>query len=222
MLITMEHEPKLKNKPMSKLNPKSRQFWIGLVGVLVMLIAAVLLYSSAIAPDTSSLEVGECLSLEGNDDCILFPTFTGESLAGAETTFPDVFSTEYVMTLIVFTRKHQEDALSWLPVMQELVDSHDGLSFYDIPLAPDLSAIERGLIMLGTKGMIDSAYHANVIMVYTENREVFLEVMGIPDFEIPQLVITNMAGEVIWRIDALYSEEQVIALREQVALLFGD
>jgi len=206
----------------SKLNPKSRQFWIGIVVVLVVLVAAVLLYAASIAIDTSSVEVAECISLEGNEECILFPTFSGESLTDVETTFPDVFSTEYVMTLVVFTREHQEESLSWLPIMQELVDSHPGLSFYDIPLTPDISAIARGMSKLGTKGMIDSAYHANVIMVYTENREVFLEVMGIPDFEIPQLVITNMAGEVIWRIDALYSEEQVIALREQVALLFGD
>ena len=204
------------------LNLKSRRFWIGLVSVLVVLVAAVLLYSIAIAPDTSSVEAGDCLSLEGNAACILFPTFTGESLTDVETTFPDVFSTEYVMTLVVFSREQQEDARPWLPVMQELVDSHTGLSFYDIPLTPDISTIARGMSKLGTKGMIDGAYHANVVMVYTENRDIFLEVMGIPNFEIPQLIITNTAGEVVWRIDALFSEEQSAALLEQVALLFGD
>jgi hypothetical protein len=205
-----------------KANSNSRRFWVGATTILLTTVLAVFLLSEFIATDTSSVEIGACLSQKGDEACILFPTFSGQNLDGDEITFPDIFSTDYSLVITLFTRAQYEEIKPWLPVARDLADNHDQITYYGIALTPDIAPVARVASALGTKALLDNEFHPHVVMVFLENRDLFLEAVDIPNFDVSQFFIVNASGEVVWRITGNFTESKSTLLQEQVALLIGD
>jgi len=205
-----------------KVNFRSRRFWVGFVAVLVLIAVVVFIIATLTAPESSTAEVAECISREGDQECIRLPTFTGQNLSGEEVTVPDVFTSEFVLALIVFDRDQQSRAEPWLPVVQELEDSYANLSFYDLAMVTDIAPAARLMALGGMRLLTDESLHDNFVMPFMENREVLLDALDIADFETMHIVIMNTAGEVLWHIEGEFTEEKGAALREQVAQLIGE
>lgn len=205
-----------------KINVRSRRFWIGFVGALVLIAVVVFVIATVAAPESSTAEVAECMSIEGSEDCVQLPTFTGQNLSGDEVTLPEAFTSEYVLALIVFNRDQQSRAEPWLPIVQEMDAQYANLSFYDLALVTDIAPAARLMALGGMRVLIDEALHPNFVMPFLENREIFLDALDITDFETMHVVIMNTSGEVFWRIEGEYAEEKGDALREQLAQLIGE
>ena len=152
-----------------------------------------------------------------------FPIFSGESLVGEEITFPEVFSTEYVLVLVVFDRGQQERANPSLPEVAELLVTYPTLSFYDIPIFPaSVPPPARLIAQAGLRAMMDEQWHETYVMVFLENRETFTTAMDIPNLDNPQLFVVTIDGKVVWRVEGDLDEVKIAALREQLAQLFGE
>ena len=220
---------------------KSRKLWGGLVAVLIVIIVIVYVYGTVSAPETSTLvvptddviestpeataeatvEAPACLESASGGGCIRLPIFSGENLSGDVLTFPDAFETEYIITVILFDREQQERAADWLPVIEELAEARENLSFYDIPVFPEIPPIARTAARLGLRVQLDEHLHDLLVMVFLEDLNAFLEAMEIPDVENIQVYIMTDEGVALWHVEGDYTEEKAEALREQVALLVG-
>ncbi len=201
---------------------------------LALLVVAALAISSSIAPETSTIVTApenasesntsdvDCLLRENGAGCLHFPICSGENLLGEEITFPTVFSTDYVLAVMLFSREQQNRAIEWLPLAEELGETYPNLSIYGIPIFPDVADYARVLARGGFLLMLDGDLHDKLVMIFLENREDFLEVLEIPDLDDIQVLLMNTSGDVLWRISGDFTEERGEALREQVSRLSSD
>jgi hypothetical protein len=214
-----------------KFNIKSKKFLGFLAAIISILIVVVFVISPMLAPKTSTVvvapddvlesEAAAESTAEDEEDCLRFPTFSGQSLSGEEVTFPDVFSTEYVLIVSVFSREQQMDIVPWLATLEELTQTHPNFSFYDIPMIANVPAPIRLASLAIMRALVDEELQDDVVVVFVETQEVFLEALEIPNVDNIRVFIVNTKGEVLWCTDGDVTEETIAALEEQMALLTG-
>lgn len=201
-----------------KINLKSWNLWGAILGALLLLIIAFVVISTYLAPETTTM-VDSCLLYEDTENCLLFPTFSGENLLGDAVTFPDTFTAEYTLAVVLFEREHLPKIDDWIETIIELEDIYPDLAFYSVPIFPDVAPFARVAAKGGMLIVLDGSLHDNVVMIFLENRDEMLPVLDLPDFEEIQVYILNIDGEIIWRIEGDFTEEKAEELRQQVALL---
>ncbi len=204
-----------------KINLKSWKLWGGILVIPLLLIIAFIMISPYIAPETSTM-VDSCPIYEDTKNCLLFPTFSGENLLGYAVVFPDAFTAEYTLAVVMFGREHLPKIDDWIEIVIEFEDIYPDLAFYGVPIFPDVAPFARVAAKGGMVVGLDSSLHDNVIMIFLENRDEILPVLDLPDFENMQVYIINIDGEILWRIEGDFTEEKAEELRQQVALLLGD
>lgn len=208
---------------MSKVTLKSWRFWAGFVVVVVAALALIWFILGQFAQDTTTLEVAKCIAHEDDESCIQFPTFFGQTLAGEDITFPDIFAAHaHTLIVVVYSREQQErEADRWFPVIAEVETQYPDVQFYGVALISDIAAPARVMASGGMRLQTDNVWHDNVVMVFLEGREMFLEAMEVPDFDSPEFFIVNNVGEVLWRMSAIYTQEGEATLREGLAQIIG-
>jgi hypothetical protein len=203
-----------------KINLKSRKFWGSILVVLMLFIVAVIVISPYLAPETSTM-VDTCLLHEGTDNCLLFPTFSGEDLLGNVVAFPEAFSAEYTLAVILFSRDQLYEVGPWLETVVARGEDYPDLGYYSTPIFTDIPSYARLMAKAAMLADLDENLHNKVIMVFLDNRDELLDVLEITDFESIHVAIINIDGEIIWRIEGDFTEEKAEQLRQQMALLFG-
>jgi hypothetical protein len=200
---------------------KSRKFRIaGVVVVLLVVIAVAAIIVLRDVPETSTVVEQSCLRVEESETCLRFPIISGANLPGDELTFPDDFTSEYVLAIVPFSREQETRAETWLPLAQQLMETYPDLSYYNIPIFTDLPAAVRFVARTGLSAIIaDDHIEAITVTVFLEDRDAFLEALEIPDVEIIQVFLMNTAGEILWRTSGEFSPEKGDELAAQMAVL---
>ena len=143
-----------------KINLKSRKLWGGILTVLVLIVIAFVVISSYFAPETTTM-VDTCLLYEDTEDCLLFPTISGENLLGDVISFPETFSTDYILVVALFGPEHLIKIDPWLEVVVEMGDTYPNLSYYGLPIFTDVSDFARmgakSAMLIGLDGSLHDA-----------------------------------------------------------------
>jgi type II secretory pathway pseudopilin PulG len=188
-----------------------------LVLTLAVILAAVVVVVLSRAPETSTALTSEQACVTAGEDCLQFPVVTGENLPGESFTLPADFQGTQTLVILPFDEDQQIKAETWLPLARELSAATPTLTYYNVPVFPDLSAPVRVLIRGGLNVAItDESLRALTITLFLENRDQFLSALEIPNTDNIQALLLNDAGEIVWRGVGEYDADQGAALRAAV------
>jgi hypothetical protein len=183
--------------------------------VVILASAAFILLSRA--PATSTALTSEQACVTADQDCLQFPVVTGENLPGESFTLPADFQGTQTFVIVPFNEEQQVKAETWLPLVRELAEANPTLSYYNVPVFPDLNAPVRVLIRGGLNLVItDESLREVTITLFLENRDQFLADLNIPNTDSIQTFLLNDAGEVLWRGTGEYDPDQGESLRAAV------
>jgi hypothetical protein len=188
--------------------------------LLVLVGALVLVIISRSAPTASTVQVSEnaCVSTADNAACIRFPTVTGANLLGTEFTLPDDFAGQYALVIMPFDEDQQIKAQTWLPLAQEL--NSPTLAYYNIPTLKEVAAPIRAFITAGMGALISDEHLREVtIMLFLQDKQLFLDALAIPDTENIQVFLLNTDGEVLWRASGDFNPDKGAALKQTLERL---
>ncbi len=186
-----------------------RQIALIVVGLIVLLAVVLVCVSEIYAPEASTVASVDSPCT----DCLSFPVISGENLPGQVFTLPADFSGDPVLVIVPFDETQQRQASSWLPSAQELAAAHEGFAYYDVPVFPDTAASFKMVIRAGLNVVIsDAALQAVTITVFLEDRDQFLAALDLSDATALQAFLLR-DGNVIWRGEGAYSDEQGASLR---------
>lgn len=169
----------------------------------------------ALAPslDNESGAIG-CLHGAEGDSCLRFPTISGLNLMGDEMTLPADFSGDWHLVIVPFSDEQQVNAQTWLPLAETLAAQTPALSYYNVPIFPDITPPIRLVIRAGmTLAISDPSLQALSITVFLDDRETFLSALEIADVEAMQVFLLDASGVVYWRGVGEYDESQANALK---------
>lgn len=187
------------------------------VTVIVAGIAIVALIGTAPTLSKVALSQERCREVSEAETCLQFPIVSGLNLDNTEYTLPDDFEGELVFVVIPFSDEQQITAESWLNPVRELAEQYPTLSFYNVPVFPDIEPAFRLVIRAGLVVAIsEPELRTATITVFLEDRDQFLEALNFPDVEAIQSLVLNANGEVLWQADGAYTEEAGTSLRELV------
>jgi hypothetical protein len=189
-----------------------RRFILAAILVIgVAAFAAFAVLNVANAPAASGVEVADCLQADGGA-CIRFPLVTGTNLLGETLNLPEDFA-PLTLVLMSFDEAQTARTAAWLPLAQELAEQHPTFAYYNVPTLKSVNALVRVAITGGMVLAVPQEVHAVTVMLFLEEKQLFLDALGIPDIDQPQAFLLNDAGEVIWRMRGDYSDEAAASLR---------
>jgi hypothetical protein len=183
--------------------------FIGIVG-LVMLVILNIDYGTP----TSSVEVSDCIRADGGA-CLRFPSVTGTNLLDETLQLPDDFD-GLTLVLMSFDEAQTSQTVSWLPLAQALAAEYPNFSYYNLPTLNAVAPLMRAFISRGMTLVVPADFHAITVMLFLEDKQLFLDALLIPDIDAPQSFLLNDAGDVIWRMRGDYSAESGASLRAAV------
>lgn len=186
--------------------------------MLIVIMGVSLAMLLRFAPATTPVTLVDCVRLA--DACLQLPTVTGTTLAGEAITFPDAFSAAFNLVVMPFDRDQQVQALTFVPLFQELTSKYANVAYYSIAALPDLSAPIRLLVSGGMQSAVtDPALRAATALLYLEDQPAFMTALAVPDDSTIQIFIFNQTGEVLFQALGDDSDAVALALHEKVAQL---
>ncbi|MCB9452186.1 MAG: hypothetical protein H6672_12155 [Anaerolineaceae bacterium] len=198
----------------------TKRFWLGLLLVVVLGGVVLIVAAGLFAPEVSTVMEQACLTGAEGDDCIRFPMVSGLSLSGVEVTLPDDFDGDYTLVVVPFDDDQQLLAETWLRPVQALAAQYPGLTYYDAAVMPDLAPAVRVVVRVGLNALITDPHLRDVtVTLFLRDRDLFLDALDIPDFDLIQVFLLNRSREVIWRGSGEYTVKQgdsLIALLDQL------
>lgn len=201
---------------------KNRKF-VGFIAILSLILLSISLIlvlnqinvSDVADADTITVEEeAQCLTDEG-DVCLALPSITGLSINSLEVAFPDDFQVAYHLVVMPFDREQQEQAITWLPLFQELVAESEQVELWSIAALPELNAGIRLLVLGGLSAVIsDADIRPQVTAIFLADQQAFLDELNIETPETIRVFIMDDAGVIYYTDQGIYTEESGIAFRE--------
>lgn len=182
--------------------------------IVVIAIIGYIIVSNLNAPTASSVSVAECIQSDGGA-CIRFPSVTGTNLVGDTLSLPDDFP-DLALVLMPFDEAQTTRMAAWLPLAQEFTTQHPAFGYYNVPTLREVEPLVRLAITGGMVLAVPQDVHDVTVMLFLEDKELFLDALNVPDIEQPQAFLLNAAGEVIWQVRGDYSDEAAASLRAAV------
>lgn len=193
---------------------RRRTLLFALLAIGVVALVAFVVINSLNAPAASGVEVAACIQADGGT-CIRFPSVTGTNLVGETLNLPDDFAA-LTLVLMPFDEAQTTRMAAWLPLAQELAAQHPTFAYYNVPTLKEVEPLVRLAITGGMVLAVPRDVHPVTVMLFLEDKELFLEALNVPDIDEPQAFLLNDSGEVIWRVRGDYSDEAAASLRAAV------
>jgi len=146
------------------------------------------------------------------------PAVTGSNLLRQNIKLPDDLGGNLNLLFIPFYQWQQMEVNSWLPLMSQLEQSHPDFRYYELPTIQHRNVIWQTFINEGMRaGIPDPATRQRTITLYID-KKAFMSAAGLTDEDHIHLLLTDQAGNILWRSCAEYSTEKaselVIAVNE--------
>ncbi|MEI8148899.1 MAG: hypothetical protein WCG62_07455 [Actinomycetes bacterium] len=150
------------------------------------------------------------------DTRIFFPRIEARNLEGTTVQLPKAFSGEPSVVIIAFTRVHQVLVDSWTPWLDEFVEQHPSVAFYEIPTISGSWKFMRRMIDGGMAAAIRTPKVLKRTMtVYGDIRRLTVPLKIVDRSTISVLAVTR-EGEVIWSHTGPFDPVAASALSEIV------
>ena len=118
--------------------------------------------------------------------------------------------------LIAYQRWQQLEVDTWIPALDGLERSYDGVSYFELPVVGEMSrAGQRGLDFFMRRGIPDREVRSRTLTFYVDTAG-FREPLGIPDEEHIAVVLVDIDGLVLWRGSGPHSEATERSLRAAI------
>ena len=132
------------------------------------------------------------------DTRIFFPPIEARNLEGTTVLLPEAFSGAPSVVIIAFTRSHQALVDSWTPWLDEFVEKHPTVAFYEIPTISGSWKLMRRMIDGGMAAAIRTPKVLKRTMtVYGDIRRLTVPLKIFDRSTISVLAVTR-EGEVLW------------------------
>ena len=132
------------------------------------------------------------------DTRIFFPRIEARNLEGTTVLLPEAFSGSPSVIIIAFTRSHQALVDSWTPWLDEFVEKHPAVAFYEIPTISGSWKFMRRMIDGGMATAIRTPKVLKRTMtVYGDIRRITVP-LGIFDRSTITVLLVTREGEVLW------------------------
>lgn len=174
------------------------------------------------APETSNLEDNPetdtpkviCLT-DDTGGCLRLPVVSGVDVDNDAITFPEAFDSAYMLIVMPFDREQQVNAITWLPIFQELSAEYDNINFYNIAALPELNLAIRALVMGGmSAGIREDGVRDRTTVLFLQEQDRFLEALTIENTEQIAVFIMGQDGIVFYRDSGAFTTEAGDALRD--------
>lgn len=141
-----------------------------------------------------------------------FPTVTGSNLLRQKVTLPDDLQGELNILFIAFHQWHQILVDAWVPLANRLEQSFPGVQFYETPVIQKMNFFSQTFINEGMRvGIPNHSTRKKTITLYL-NKIAFRRALNIPHEESIWVLVLDRQGNVLWRTEGAYSQEQGDAL----------
>ena len=142
------------------------------------------------------------------------PTVKGSNLKRQKMVFPKDFAGDINLVFIAFLRLHQDLIDEWIPFVEDLVNEHPEIQYYEFPTLPRGGPIYRTFLNEGMRAGIPSdATRARTITLYLDKRA-FRKALGIENETDMWLYLFDDSGKVLWRTAGRFTPEKGSALRD--------
>jgi len=132
------------------------------------------------------------------DTHIFFPRIEARNLEGVNVILPEAFTGAPNVVIIAFTRSHQVLVDSWTPWLDEFVEQHPSVAFYEIPTINGSWKFMRRMIDGGMAAAIRTPKVLKRTMtVYGDVRRLTVP-LGIFDRSTITVLVVTREGEVLW------------------------
>lgn len=147
-----------------------------------------------------------------------FPTVRGSNLLRQNVQIPADLGGQLNLLFVPFQQWQQMEVNSWGALMEQLEQDHPGFRYYELPTIQRRNALWQGFINEGMRsGIPNPATRARTITLYLD-KKAFRRALSMPDEEHTYLLLTDRAGNILWRSGGEYTAEKaaqlVIALNE--------
>ena len=148
-----------------------------------------------------------------------FPAVTGTNLLGHDVRFPDGLAGSPRVVIVAFRQWQQSDVDSWVGFLEDRVEEHPGLRFYEVPAISGVWSPTRRFIDGGMAAAIrDRAVLERTITYYGDLRKL-TEPLGIERRSRIQLLLLDDAGAVVWQGSGSYAADTATSLVEALDAL---
>lgn len=141
-----------------------------------------------------------------------FPTVTARNLLRREVTFPSDFEGERNVLLIAFQQWQQSLVDTWLPFVQQLEQSQQGVCYYELPVIQRMNAVARTFINEGMRaGIPNPLARERTITLYLD-KVLFRQTLDLPHEDDIYVVVADRQGQIIWRSAGAFTSDKGQAL----------
>jgi len=145
-------------------------------------------------------------SMVAGESGIRLPSIEGKALTGDKFAAPGDLTKPYNILLIAFLREQQEDIDTWLPRLEKLEDTDQGIAVYEFPILPEMNPVTRWFIYQGMRGGIPSERARSRTVTFHLDKERFRNALKIGTEDSIQVFLADSSGTVIWREAGVWSE----------------
>jgi hypothetical protein len=143
-----------------------------------------------------------------------FPTVTARDLLRRQVTLPTDFEGERNVLLIAFQQRQQSLIDTWLPFVQQLEQTQQGVCYYELPVIQRLNVLARTFINEGMRaGIPDRLARERTITLYLD-KALFRRTLDIPHEEDIYVLLVDRQGKVLWRSQGAFTPEKGEALAQ--------
>lgn len=141
-----------------------------------------------------------------------FPEVTGSNLLRQKVTLPVDLQGKLKILFIAFQQWQQAWVDSWVSTARQLEQSFPGVQFYEIPVIQKMNILSQTFINEGMRaGIPNPTTRQKTITLYID-KKAFRRALDIPQEETIWVLLLDQEGNVLWRTEGAYSQEQGAAL----------
>src|SRR5262245_21384883 len=166
--------------------------------------SGLLLVASAWVASAQSLEIGSQL-----------PQLRGETLTGAPLALPDAAKGKIAFLAITFSEKAGKSARPWSERFEKDHGSRSNLTNYSVSMLGGAPRIFRGMITRAIKKSVPQQSQ-NRFLIGTSDEAEWKKYLNVADEELPNLLLLDGDGRVIWKDHGAFEEKKYEALKAKL------
>jgi hypothetical protein len=141
-----------------------------------------------------------------------FPQVTGSNLLRQKVTLPDDLQGDLNILLIAFHQWQQAWVDSWIPFARQIEQTFPGVQFYELPVIYKMNFFSQTFLNEGMRaGIPNPTTRQKTITLYLDKPS-FRRALDIPHEDTIWILVLDNHGNVLWRTEGAYSQENGEAL----------
>ncbi|MFW9921120.1 MAG: hypothetical protein ACFFED_16075 [Candidatus Thorarchaeota archaeon] len=150
----------------------------------------------------------------------LFPQVVGSNLLGEQKLIPHDLDGEINILVVAFQQWQQAWVDSWVPTLENLVNTHRSIEYYELPTIRRLNFIARKFIDGGMKAGIPSKDTRRRTITLYIDKEPFKRALEIEKEDLIYIFVVQKDGTILFRTSGPYTldaETKLIEMIESIA-----